>query len=208
MKRPECEWQTYVLNGYRLTGLRPGARVLDLGCGGGVQLADLVSHGARAIGIDLSGPLLAECRKKHLTVMQGRAEQIPLRDASVDGILCKAVVPYTDEPRVFCEIGRVLKEGALAYCIYLGAGYYLRSALYRHYWKYRVYGTRSLVNTWVYALSGLKLPGFLGDTVYQSRRRLAGYYRHNRLELVDEPPARTFLGFPVFIYHVVRKIGP
>ena len=207
MKRRECEWHPYALNDYGVAGFRPGSRVLDLGCGGGVQLSDLRSHGARAIGIDPSGPALAECRQKHLRVMQGRGEQIPLREGSLDGILCKVVMPYTDEHRVFGEMGRVLKEGALAYCIYHGAGYYLRYALNRHYWKYRVYGGRALVNTWVYALTGRKLPGFLGDTVYQSRRRLAAHYRRNRLALVDETPARTFLGFPVFIYHALRKTG-
>ena len=140
--------------------------------------------------------------------MQGRAEEIPVKEATVDGIVCKVVLPYTEEARAFGEMSRVLRSGALAHCVYHGAGYYLRYALYPHYWKYRVYGLRSLVNTWWYAMTGVKLPGFLGDTVYQSRRRLAGYYERNRLVLVGETRAPKFLGFPVFIYHSLRKGGP
>jgi len=208
MKRRECEWLAYVVDEYGLAEFPPGACVLDLGCGGGLQLANLESHGALAIGLDPWRPSLEECRRKRLRVMQGRAEQIPMKEASVDGVLFKVVVPYTEEARVFGEVSRVLKKGALAYCTYHGAGYYLRYALYPHYWKYRVYGVRALVNTWWYALTGLTLPGFLGDTLYQSHRRLAKYYQQSHLELVAETPARTFLGFPVFIYHALRKVGP
>lgn len=208
MKRRECEWTAYVVDGYALDEFSPGALVLDLGCGRGIQLEALQSHGAHAVGVDLDRRALEQCRDRRLRVMQGRAEEIPVKEASLDGILCKVMLPYTEEPRVIREMSRVLKKGALAYCVYHGAGYYLRYALYPHHWKYRVYGIRSLVNTWWYALTGLRLPGFLGDTVYQSRRRLARHYRDNHLELAGEISARTFLGLPVFLYHALRKAGP
>ena len=35
---------------------------------------------------------------------------------------------------------------------------------------------------------------------------LARYYRENGLRLLHERPARTFLGFPVFIYHTIGKV--
>ena len=61
--------------------------------------------------------------------MQAKAEEIPLKNASLDGIICKGVIPYTDPMRAFPEIRRVLKADASAHCMYLGAGYYLRYLL-------------------------------------------------------------------------------
>ena len=207
MKRRECNWQEYVLKDYDFSAFRPGGRVLDLGCGEGEQLLDLRSHGVLAIGIDPYRPSLEACRTQRLPVVQARAEEIPVTDASLDGLLCKGVIPYTDAPRTFGEIRRVLKEAAPAHCVYLGAGYYLRYFLYPHHWKYNLYGLRTLVNTWLYAATGWRLPGFLGDTVYQSRRRVAEHYRRSNLQLVRDMPARTFIGFPVFIYHAIRKVA-
>src|SRR5262249_50899340 len=110
MKRRECDWHPYVLKDYDFGGFQVGARVLDLGCGIGEQLADLRAQGTQAIGIDPYRPSLKECRRQHLPVVQARAEEIPVKDASFDGLICKGVVPYTDPSRTFDEIRRVLKN--------------------------------------------------------------------------------------------------
>jgi hypothetical protein len=68
-----------------------------------------------------------------------------------------------------------------------------------------VYLVRSLV-TWLYVLFGVRLPGFLGDTLYQSRPRLRGYNRRAGLRLIEDTPARTFLGLPVFLYQTVKRV--
>lgn len=46
----------------RVTPPLTGQRVLDLGCGGGRHLAALGRRGARALGLDLSWPLLDAAR--------------------------------------------------------------------------------------------------------------------------------------------------
>jgi hypothetical protein len=89
---------------------------------------------------------------------------------------------------------------------YHGAGYFLRYLLTDSNWKMRVYGARSIVNTFVYAATGCRLPGFWGDTLYQSERRLRRYYRSCGLELLERPSAAAFMGAPVFIYHVLRRV--
>lgn len=200
------EWGGYVLKDYSFPKFTPRMLVLDLGCGNGTQLQELGERGCRAIGIDPSWASLANGQSRGLKVLQACAEQIPIKNASLDGLVCKGVIPFTDEPSAFCEIGRVLKSGAVGYCCYISAGYYLRYFLIGHPWKFRFYGLRTLVNTWLYVLTGRRLPGFLGDTIYQSRRRLTEYYRKNGLRLLQESPARTFLGFPVFIYHTIQKV--
>ncbi|MGO8871765.1 MAG: class I SAM-dependent methyltransferase, partial [Acidimicrobiales bacterium] len=48
-------------------GARPGQRVCDVGCGGGgltIELARAVAPGGRAVGMDLSAPLLELARRR------------------------------------------------------------------------------------------------------------------------------------------------
>ncbi len=72
-------------------------------------------------------------------------------------------------------------------------------------WKLRFYGLRTIANTWLYAALGWRLPGFLGDTVYQTRRRLCRAYRRLGLRVIDDTPAPDFLGLPVFIYQKLER---
>jgi ubiquinone/menaquinone biosynthesis C-methylase UbiE len=48
-----------------LTGLQPGARVIDLGCGSGTFTALLARAGYACIGLDISAKLLEVGRRKH-----------------------------------------------------------------------------------------------------------------------------------------------
>jgi SAM-dependent methyltransferase len=201
------DWTSYILKGYSFVEFASGTLVVDLGCGEGLQLQELQRRGCLAIGIDVERPSLEKCRSQGLRALQACAEQMPVKKATVEGLVCKSVIPLTDEPRAFREIGRVLKPGAIGYCVYIGLGYYLRYLLFGPSWKFRVYGLRTLVNTWLYAVTGRRLPGFFGDTIFQFRRQLAKYYRENGLSLAQEYPAKTFLGFPVFIYHTIQKVS-
>jgi predicted Zn-ribbon and HTH transcriptional regulator len=70
----------------------------------------------------------------------------------------------------------------------------------------RFYGLRTILNTWVYCLTGRRLPGWMGDTLYQSQRRLAKYYSKVGLRVLAEPAAKKFCGFPVFIYQHLQKV--
>ena len=105
----------------------------------------------------------------------------------------------------FARFGRLLKPGAKCLLVSHGAGYYLKYLLFASVWKYRIYALRTLINTWLWAMIGLRLPGFLGDTIFQSQRRLAKYFRENDLSLCEETPCKHFLGLPVFIHQIVEK---
>src|SRR4029450_12350765 len=49
----------------KLTGLPPGARVIDLGCGSGTFTALLARAGFDCVGLDISAKLVAVGRRKH-----------------------------------------------------------------------------------------------------------------------------------------------
>lgn len=95
--------------------LAPGARILDLGCGGGRDLARFARRGFRCIGIDRDAEL-ARSAAAHagVPVLQGDVEALPLRDASFDAVWAVGVLhemPADARAVGLGEISRVLKPG-------------------------------------------------------------------------------------------------
>jgi SAM-dependent methyltransferase len=98
----------------RLTGLPPGARVADLGCGSGVFTELLRQAGYSSIGLDISPKLIALGRAKYpgLELREGDAENTPFESASLDGVLLSGLVHHFPDPRRLAgEVFRVLKPG-------------------------------------------------------------------------------------------------
>ncbi len=69
-------------------GVRPGMRLLDVGCGAGLALQLAVKRGAQASGIDASAGLLevATERLPDADLRQGDIEQLPFDDATFDAV--------------------------------------------------------------------------------------------------------------------------
>lgn len=105
-----------------IAGLRPGEIVVDLGCGGGLDVilaARKVGPTGRVIGIDMTLEMIRRARaaaeKADLRNVQfhlAEIDRLPLPDASVDCIISNCVVNLApDKPAVFREAMRVLKPG-------------------------------------------------------------------------------------------------
>lgn len=195
----------YVIRDFSLTAFPPGARVLDVGAGEGYYLRILRSQGYQAVGVDIVATELAKLHADGFVVVGAVAEQLPFPDASFDGVVCSVVVPYTDEAIAVAEWARVLAPGGTVRVSYHGLGYALRQLLRGPGLPLRVYGLRTIVNSWVYALTGRRLPGWIGDTIYQSERRLARYYRQIGFRVVASSTSRTLGRLPVFIYHHLER---
>jgi SAM-dependent methyltransferase len=188
-------WSAYLTPPHDLNWCRPGGIVLGVGCGQGEQLTALRETGGQAIGLELAPEAARASRAMGHPVIIAAAENLPVHRRSCHGILCKVVLPYTDERHAIAEIARLLEKGGVAAVIYLhGLGYSLRYLLQPEVWKLSVYGARSIVNTIVYRLTGRRLPGFLGDTIFLSDRRLRGYYRSTGLILASAIQSKRFLG--------------
>lgn len=199
------DWQLYILQEYDHTDFPSGSRILDVGCGPGLQLSGLRKKGCYAIGIDPLASELQPARARDLAVLVGRAEMLPFSSSCFDGILCKVALSYTDEAKALEEIARVMRLNAELDLLTHGLGYYLRY-VFQGAAKERFYGLRTILNSWLYTLSGSRLPGFLGDTIYQTRRRLQKYFSRLGMEVMKDSTSPTFLGFPVFIYQRLRLI--
>jgi SAM-dependent methyltransferase len=89
-------------------GLAP---VLDVGCGYGGFAARLPPP-ARWIGLDASYTMLAEATARPL--IQADALQLPFRDHSVGGVVCRNMLYHFHNPmEVIAEAYRVLRTGGL-----------------------------------------------------------------------------------------------
>lgn len=105
-----------------MAGLRPGEVVVDLGCGGGLDVflaaARVAPHG-RAIGIDMTPDMLARARAaaeragiRNAVFHEAPIEALPLEDDTVDCVISNCVLNLVaDKGRAFAEIFRVLKPG-------------------------------------------------------------------------------------------------
>lgn len=107
--------------------LIPAARVLDLGCGPGRDLAALRRRGYRASGADLSLGMLREARARvGGDLMRCDMCALPLVSGAFDGVwLCAALLhlPRADAPRALAEVRRILRAaGALYVAVQQGEG--------------------------------------------------------------------------------------
>ncbi len=102
--------------------LRPGETVVDLGCGGGLDVflaAARVGPSGRAIGIDMTPEMLELARTNasrsglaNVEFHRARIDELPLPGGSVDCVISNCVINLaTDKQAVFREIARVLKPG-------------------------------------------------------------------------------------------------
>lgn len=99
----------------------PGARVLDLGCGGGHVAFAAAAAGASVIAYDLSDAMLAavsvEAARRGLGAIEtrrGAAETLPFPDAAFDAVLTRySAHHWRDVPAALVEARRVLRPGGL-----------------------------------------------------------------------------------------------
>jgi len=105
-----------------LAKLQPGAVVLDLGSGGGIDVilsAKRVGPTGKVYGLDMTDEMLTLAREnqekagvENVEFLKGAIENVPLPDNSVDVIISNCVINLSgDKDRVLAEAFRVLKPG-------------------------------------------------------------------------------------------------
>src|ERR1700737_3503108 len=102
-----------------------GARVLDLGCGAGLDsfiLARRIGPTGRVVGIDFSKAMLARARQGatasglEVTFTRGDAERLPLDAASIDMALVNGIFNLNPaRAAIFQELARVVRPDGSVY---------------------------------------------------------------------------------------------
>jgi SAM-dependent methyltransferase len=94
-------------------GVAPRARVLDLGAGTGKLTRPLLAAGLDVVAVEpLAGMRAALARAIGAErALDGRAEAIPLPDASLDGAVSADAFHWFDGERAAAELHRVLRPG-------------------------------------------------------------------------------------------------
>ena len=93
---------------------RPGALVIDLGCGRGdsVDAFRAADPGVRWVGVEVSDADFARGDDAELRLFDG--VNLPFADASVDVVFCKQVLEHVERPDALVpDVARVLRPGGV-----------------------------------------------------------------------------------------------
>jgi len=156
--------------------------IADIAAGtAGVSLQIADRTGARVIGLDLTEQMLRQGARNvdtagasdHVSLVNSRAEQLPLPDASVDALTFTYLLRYVADPQAtLSELARVVRPGGVIASLEF---YVPPSAFWRFWWR---------LYTWLV----LPAAGFLtgGREWYHVGRFLgpsiAGHYRRYPLD--------------------------
>ncbi|MFJ6196037.1 methyltransferase domain-containing protein [Micromonospora sp. NPDC092111] len=93
---------------------RPGAVLVDLGCGAGLMAPHLAGKGYRHVGVDLTRSALEQAATHGVTVVAGDATAVPLTDGCADVVAAGELLEHVpDWRRVVAEACRLLRPGGL-----------------------------------------------------------------------------------------------
>lgn len=202
-----AEWEMFVGNPARARaslaaadGIKIG-RVLDVGCGAGQELVPFVAgKDVLGVGIDLApqagqvGRDLFAARDcaGRVAFMRASAESLPFGSQIFDVIICRVVLPYTDNGRALDEIARVLSSEGVCLLKIHHARFYLKElldALTSLQALSAVHALRVLASGAIYHLSGVQPRNRLtGNESFQTKRLLLRELKKRGLDITGEMP--------------------
>lgn len=109
-------------NPFSMGELASGARVVDVGCGAGIDTliaARMVGPEGRVVGVDMTPAMLSKAEAgaeamgaDHVECHLGVGEALPVEDEWADVVISNGVINLMpDKARAFAELWRVLKPG-------------------------------------------------------------------------------------------------
>ena len=121
---PESSIESFAGTGnpFSLGELRPGERVVDVGCGAGIDsliAAKKVGPDGGVIGVDMTPSMLEKARQgaqeaglRNVEFREGYAEELPIVDGWADVVISNGVLNLMpDKGAALEEMSRVLKPG-------------------------------------------------------------------------------------------------
>jgi 2-polyprenyl-6-hydroxyphenyl methylase / 3-demethylubiquinone-9 3-methyltransferase len=93
---------------------RPGAVLVDLGCGAGLLAPHVAGKGYRHVGVDLVDSALRQAADHGVTPVRGNVTRLPLADACADVVSAGELLEHvTDLRGTVAEACRILRPGGL-----------------------------------------------------------------------------------------------
>ncbi|GAA3236894.1 bifunctional 3-demethylubiquinone 3-O-methyltransferase/2-octaprenyl-6-hydroxy phenol methylase [Pseudonocardia petroleophila] len=93
---------------------RPGAVLVDLGCGAGLLAPHVAGKGYHHVGVDLTASALRQAREHGVTAVRGDVAHVPLADGCADVVAAGEILEHvTDLPAVVAQACRLLRPGGL-----------------------------------------------------------------------------------------------
>jgi arsenite methyltransferase len=121
---PEAAIESFAGTGnpFNMGLLNPGERVVDAGCGAGLDsliASIMVGSEGEIIGVDMTAEMIEKARKnahaigaRNAFFMEGLIEELPVPDGWADIVISNGAINLApDKPAVFRELNRVLKPG-------------------------------------------------------------------------------------------------
>lgn len=94
-------------------------KVLDVGCGTGVFLLEMISRGYHAVGVDLSLRMVSDTKRK-ISAVESKSssalcsdvQRLPFKDSYFDAVTCVGVLEYLKaDVQTLLELKRVVRPG-------------------------------------------------------------------------------------------------
>jgi len=202
-----AEWDLFIKNPQRATAKlaavkgRPVKFVLDLGCGAGQELLPFVKeYNAFGVGLDISaevGKVGRELFQTHaaqsrVNFIRGASDELPFLNETVDVVISRLALPFTNNRQTLGEISRVLKPTGLFFLKIQHPRYYLKrllSGIKSGDLKTVDHALRVLVNGSIYFLSGYQpMNLILGRETFQTRWQLKKELKPLGLSFLGELP--------------------
>jgi 2-polyprenyl-6-hydroxyphenyl methylase/3-demethylubiquinone-9 3-methyltransferase len=93
---------------------RPGALLVDAGCGGGLLAPHLDGKGYRHVGVDVRPAGLKQAVRHGVLPVNGDVTALPLASGSAEVVAAGEILEHvTDLPGTVAELSRVLRPGGL-----------------------------------------------------------------------------------------------
>lgn len=121
---PESSIESFAGTGnpFSMGRLEPGARVVDMGCGAGIDsliASNMVGDAGAVVGVDMTPSMLAKARaaaeasgRTNVEFRSGLAESLPIEDGWADVVISNGVLNLVpDKARALREFYRVLAPG-------------------------------------------------------------------------------------------------